>query len=90
MVANVGPARRGAAGCVSVSSRSWPHRGYIAAEVDDRTERRRTRRINEAEFPRIKRLAEFNTEAVPSIRPPTIAHLAAGNSAPPSVALSAA
>lgn len=59
------------------------HRGYLAevlaAEVDDRSERRRTRRINEAKFPRIKRLAEFNIDAVPSITPATIAHLAAGN-----------
>ena len=59
------------------------HRGYLAevlaAEVDDRSERRRTRRINEAKFPRIKRLTEFNIDAVPSITPATIAHLAAGN-----------
>ena len=58
------------------------HRGYLAevlaAEVDDRTERRRTRRINEAKFPRIKRLAEFNIDAVPSITPATLGHLAAG------------
>lgn len=31
----------------------------LAAEVDDRTERRRTRRINDANFPRLKRLAAF-------------------------------
>ena len=59
------------------------HRGYLAevlaAEVDDRTERRRTRRINEAKFPRIKRLAEFNIDAVPTITPATLGHLAAGN-----------
>ena len=40
------------------------HLGYLAevlaAEVDDRSERRRTRRINDAKFPRLKRLAEFN------------------------------
>jgi hypothetical protein len=51
------------------------HRGYLAevlaAEVADRTERRRVRRINEAKFPRIKRLAEFNIDAVPSIKPAT-------------------
>jgi len=59
------------------------HRGYLAevlaAEVDDRTERRRTRRINEAKFPRLKRLADFNLDAVPSITPATLGHLAAGN-----------
>jgi len=40
------------------------HLGFLAevltAEVDERTERRRVRRIAEAKFPRIKRLAEFN------------------------------
>lgn len=39
------------------------HLGYLAdilaAEVDDRLERRRTRRVTEAKFPRIKRLAAF-------------------------------
>ena len=30
----------------------------LAAEVDDRTDRRRTRRINDAKFPRLKRLAD--------------------------------
>ena len=50
----------------------------LAAEVDDRTERRRTRRIAEAKFPRLKRLAEFNIDAVPSIPPATLATLATG------------
>ena len=45
----------------------------LAAEVDDRAERRRTRRINEAQFPRLKRLADFNLDAVPSIHPATLA-----------------
>jgi DNA replication protein DnaC len=40
----------------------------LAAEVDDRTERRRARRINDAKFPRLKRLAEFNIDAVPGRR----------------------
>ena len=51
----------------------------LAAEVDDRTERRRTRRINDAKFPRLKRLADFNVDAVPSIHPATLGQLAAGN-----------
>lgn len=59
------------------------HLGYLAevlaAEVDDRTERRRTRRINDAKFPRLKRLAEFNIDAVPGIAPATLGHLAAGH-----------
>jgi transposase len=42
----------------------------LAGEVDDRTERRRTRRINDAKFPRLKRLADFNVDAVASIQPP--------------------
>ena len=51
----------------------------LAAEVDDRTERRRTRRINDAKFPRLKRLADFNVDAVPSIAPATLGHLAGGH-----------
>src|SRR6266516_7243760 len=50
----------------------------LAAEVDDRTERRRTRRIAEAKFPRLKRLADFNADAVPAITPGQLAQLAAG------------
>ncbi len=59
------------------------HLGFLAevlaAEVDDRTERRRTRRVNEAKFPRLKRLADFNLDAVPVIKPATLAHLATGS-----------
>ena len=51
----------------------------LAAEVDDRTERRRTRRINDAKFPRLKRLAEFNVDAVPTIGPATLGQLATGH-----------
>lgn len=51
----------------------------LAAEVDERNERRRARRIGEARFPRIKRLAEFNVDAVPSLQPAQLAGLAAGN-----------
>jgi len=40
----------------------------LAAEVDERSERRRTRRIADARFPRIKRLSEFNLDAVPTTR----------------------
>jgi len=58
------------------------HLGYLAevlsAEVDDRSQRRRTRRINEAKFPRLKRLTDFNVDAVPTITPATLAHLATG------------
>jgi hypothetical protein len=51
----------------------------LAAEVDDRTERRRARRITEAKFPRIKRLSEFNLDAVPTIQPAQLATLASGS-----------
>jgi DNA replication protein DnaC len=50
----------------------------LSAEVDDRTDRRRTRRINEAKFPRLKRLADFNVDVVPAISAATLGHLAAG------------
>jgi DNA replication protein DnaC len=39
----------------------------LAAETDDRAARRRARRTAEARFPRLKRLADFNTDAVPGI-----------------------
>lgn len=59
------------------------HLGFLAevlaAEVDDRTERRRARRVAEAKFPRIKRLSEFNVDAVPGINPAQLATLAAGS-----------
>jgi DNA replication protein DnaC len=50
----------------------------LSAEVDDRAERRRERRIHEAKFPRIKRLADFNLSAAPTVNPATIATLAGG------------
>ena len=51
----------------------------LAAEVDDRTERRRTRRINDAKFPRLKRLADFNIDAVPGVAPAILGQLAGGH-----------
>lgn len=58
------------------------HLAYLAevlcAEVDDRDQRRRARRVNEARFPRVKRLADFNLDLVPTIAPATLAHLASG------------
>ena len=53
------------------------HRAYLAevlaAELDDRDGRRRERRIAEARFPRLKRLADFDLSAAPSIPPATLA-----------------
>lgn len=58
------------------------HRGYLAevltAEVDERDTRRRARRVVEARFPRVKRLADFDCGADPAVGPATIATLAAG------------
>jgi DNA replication protein DnaC len=49
----------------------------LAAELDDRSARRRACRIAEARFPRLKRLADFSTDAVPAITP-ALANLATG------------
>jgi len=50
----------------------------LAAEVDDRAERCRARRITEAKFPRMKRLSEFNVDIVPTIQAAQLATLASG------------
>ena len=50
----------------------------LAAECDDRDARRRIRRVNEAKFPRTKRLTEFDPTAIPDLPPATLAHLASG------------
>ncbi len=56
------------------------HLGYLAevlaAEVDERAERRRARRIREARFPRVKRLVDFDVDAVPTLGATTVAALA--------------
>jgi DNA replication protein DnaC len=58
------------------------HRAYLAevlsAELDDRDARRRERRIVEAHFPRLKRLAEFELAAAPTIEPAMLAALERG------------
>jgi DNA replication protein DnaC len=48
----------------------------LSAEVDERGERRRQRRVTEARFPRVKRLADFDLAVAPTINPATIATLA--------------
>jgi len=50
----------------------------LAAEVDDRAERRRQRRVHEARFPRLKRLADFDVSASPTVDAATVAALASG------------
>ncbi len=56
--------------------------GFLAelleAEVDAQAERRRQRRMGEGRFPRLKRLADFDLDAAPTINPATLAILAAG------------
>lgn len=58
------------------------HRAFLAevlaAECDEREGRRRLRRVQEARFPRVKRLAEFDLAALPSLPPATLAMLATG------------
>lgn len=58
------------------------HRAYLAevlcAEVDERCARRRARRIGEARFPRLKRLADFDLAVAPTVSPAVVAALAAG------------
>lgn len=70
------------------------HRAYLAevlsTELDARDARRRERRISEARFPRLKRLADFDLSAVPSISPASfaaISSLAFVRSGEPLVAL---
>ena len=58
------------------------HKAFLAevltAECDDRDARRRIRRVNEAKFPRSKRLEDFDATMLPDLPPATLAHLAAG------------
>ena len=55
------------------------HLAYLSAlldaELEDRTERRRHRRIAEARFPRLKRLEDFNFEEAPQVPAATIREL---------------
>jgi len=57
------------------------HRGFLAevlaGELEERDARRRERRIAEARFPRVKRLADFDLAAAPTIPPATLASLTA-------------
>lgn len=59
------------------------HKAFLAemltAECDERDARRRLRRVNEAKFPRTKRLADFDTARLPDLPAATLAHLAGGS-----------
>jgi DNA replication protein DnaC len=50
----------------------------LSAELDERAENRRRRRVTEARFPRIKRLADFDVSASPDVNAATLATLAGG------------
>ena len=50
----------------------------LVAECDDREVRRRARRVAEANFPRPKRLADFDFAANPNVAPALIGQLATG------------
>jgi DNA replication protein DnaC len=58
------------------------HKAFLAevltAELDDREARRRTRRIHEAKFPRIKRLEDLDLRQLPGLPAPLLAALSAG------------
>jgi len=47
----------------------------LSAEVDERAEHRRQRRMAEARFPRVKRLCDFDLNSVPSVNPATFSML---------------
>lgn len=57
------------------------HKAFLAevltAECDDRDARRRIRRVNEAKFPRAKRLEDLDVTALEGLPPATLADLAA-------------
>jgi DNA replication protein DnaC len=58
------------------------HKAFLAevltAECDEREARRRIRLVNEAKFPRTKRLADFDHTRIPDITPAALGHLASG------------
>lgn len=58
------------------------HQAFLAevltAECDDRDARRRARRVNEAKFPRVKRLEDLDLAALPGLPAATLAQLAGG------------
>jgi DNA replication protein DnaC len=58
------------------------HKAYLvevlSAECDDRDARRRIRRVNEAKFPRSKRLEDLDLTTIPDLPAATVTHLASG------------
>jgi DNA replication protein DnaC len=58
------------------------HKAFLAevltAECDERDARRRIRLVQEAKFPRTKRLADFDHTRIPDLTPAVLGHLATG------------
>ena len=76
--------RERAAQAASVAAREQhTYQAFLAelllAECDDRDERRRTRRVHEAGFPRPKRLDDLDYTANPNLNPAVINTLAKGD-----------
>jgi DNA replication protein DnaC len=58
------------------------HKAFLAqvltAECDEREARRRVRLVQEAKFPRTKRLADFDHTRIADLTPAVLGHLASG------------
>jgi DNA replication protein DnaC len=75
--------RAQAAGIADAAARErLSHRSFLAevltVECDERDSRRRVRRVNEAKFPRTKRLEDLDLTSLPGLPPATLAQLAGG------------
>jgi DNA replication protein DnaC len=61
---------------------NWPYDRYLATltqrEIDRRTQNRRKRRLQEAHFPLLKELADFDFAAIPSLNKALVLALARG------------
>jgi DNA replication protein DnaC len=55
----------------------------LAVECDERAIRRRMRRVNEAKFPRAKRLEDLDLDLLPGLPAATLAELARGPGSSP-------
>jgi DNA replication protein DnaC len=79
------PTIRAQAGALAAAAakQRLSHKAFLAealtAECDERDARRRIRLVNEAKFPRTKRLSDFDHTRIPDLTPATLADLAAGS-----------
>jgi DNA replication protein DnaC len=78
------PTIRAQAGALAAAAakQRLSHKAFLAealtAECDERDARRRIRLVNEAKFPRTKRLADFDHTRIPDLTSAVLGHLAAG------------